>query len=153
MKYSVLLVSALSAFTLAAPAPTFLDKSCAHKKPAGHYADDYKGCLAYNIDEVKYKVKCIWYDPKLKHCKHDDKEKDHDKDHDKGHGPKKDDKGKDDKGKDDKGKDDKGKDDKGKDDKGKDDKGKDDKGKDDKGKDDKGKDDKGKDDKGKDDKY
>ncbi|KAH6633734.1 hypothetical protein C7974DRAFT_177501 [Boeremia exigua] len=98
MKLSVILLSALSAVALAAPSPTWnkYDKSCAHQKPAGHYSDDYKGCKAYNKDELKYKLKCKWYKPQYKHCKKgkddkyddDDDKNDHDDDDykdDKGH--------------------------------------------------------------------
>ncbi len=77
MKYSVFVISALSASALAAPAPTlWFGKSCAYKKPQGHYPDNYHGCLAYNAAEIKYKLKCPWYDHKLKHCKLDWKDKD-----------------------------------------------------------------------------
>ncbi|KAJ4986182.1 hypothetical protein SVAN01_08335 [Stagonosporopsis vannaccii] len=77
MKYSVLFVAGLSAVALAAPAPTLWgDKDCKYKKPVGHYSHDYKGCVAYNLDEIKYKAKCWHYEPKYKHCELDkDKDK------------------------------------------------------------------------------
>ena len=71
MKYSLILIPALSALALAAPAPTYdkPDKSCASHKPCKHYDDDFKGCKAYNDDEWEYKLKCSWYEPKPKDCK------------------------------------------------------------------------------------
>jgi hypothetical protein len=67
MKFSLIVVPALSAIALAAPAPTlFKNKDCAHKKPYVHYADDFKGCMAHNAGELKYKMSCIWYQPKVK---------------------------------------------------------------------------------------
>lgn len=70
MKFSLLILPALSAVALAAPAPPdLLDKSCAHKKPWKHYPDDWHGCEEYNKDELAYKVKCIWYKPNPKDCK------------------------------------------------------------------------------------
>ena len=57
----------MSAIALAAPAPTYnTDKDCAHNKPAAKYSDDLKGCMAYNADELKYKMSCTAYEPKVK---------------------------------------------------------------------------------------
>lgn len=76
MKFSLVIIPALSATVLAAPTPILglFDKSCAQKKPYTQYPEDYKGCLSYNADELKYKLKCIWYQPKLKVCKPDNKQ-------------------------------------------------------------------------------
>ncbi|KAF1924016.1 uncharacterized protein M421DRAFT_425189 [Didymella exigua CBS 183.55] len=71
MKLSLIVLPALSAVAFAAPAPTKVDKSCAHQKPYKHYPDNYYGCQEYNKDEWAYKAKCIWYKPDLKHCKPD----------------------------------------------------------------------------------
>lgn len=68
MKFSLLVLPALSAVALAAPAPTLLDKSCVHKKPWKHYPETWHGCLEYNKDEIAYKVQCIWYKPGWKDC-------------------------------------------------------------------------------------
>jgi hypothetical protein len=71
MKFSLTVLPALSAIALAAPAPTLSNKDCVDKKPDGHYTEDFKGCIAYNADEYKYKSTCIWYQPKIKVCKPD----------------------------------------------------------------------------------
>lgn len=72
MKFSALIIAGLSAVALAAPAPTLWgSKDCKHKRPDGHYSNDYKGCVAFNLDEVKYKAKCWQYEPKYKTCKPD----------------------------------------------------------------------------------
>ena len=71
MRFALIVLPALSAVALAAPAPTLSNKDCVDKKPAGHYTDDFKGCTAYNADELKYKLACIWYQPKVKNCKPD----------------------------------------------------------------------------------
>lgn len=66
MKFSLIAIPALSAIALAAPAPTIFNKDCVYKKPSVHYSDDFKGCLAFNADELKYKLSCIWYKPQVK---------------------------------------------------------------------------------------
>lgn len=67
MKFPLIVTLALSAVALASPAPTIIkNKDCIHKKPYIHYSDDWKGCMAYNAGELKYKLSCIWYQPKLK---------------------------------------------------------------------------------------
>lgn len=69
MKFSLLVLPALSAIALAAPAPNLLDKSCAHKKPWKSYPETWHGCEEYNKDEWAYKLKCVWYKPAPKDCK------------------------------------------------------------------------------------
>ena len=76
MKFSLIALPALSAIALAAPAPTLFNKDCIHKKPYKHYSDDWKGCIAYNADEMAYSVKCLGYKPEIKICKPDDKKDD-----------------------------------------------------------------------------
>lgn len=66
MKFSLIAIPALSAIALAAPAPTTKEKDCARSKPYVHYSEDWNGCVKYNADELKYKLSCVSYQPKIK---------------------------------------------------------------------------------------
>jgi hypothetical protein len=72
MKYSLIAVSALSVFALAAPTPTSDDNSCAYEKPESSYPDTYQGCLTHNLEEYQYGLGCKYYKPEIKECKYDD---------------------------------------------------------------------------------
>lgn len=79
MKYSLIAVSALSVFALAAPTPASEDNSCAYDKPESSYPDTYQGCLTHNLEEYQYGLGCKYYKPEIKECKHDDYGTDNDK--------------------------------------------------------------------------